>query len=80
MVAGKFDDISKAAASVLKDDFQCNSYQVQAKQKTSWEGAVSTTTVDLFKKGDTKTPAKVSWKFPTPFGIKALSEFLLGVH
>jgi hypothetical protein len=69
-VPGKFDDISKAAASVLKDDYQCKGYQVQAKQKTSWDGAVSTTTVDLFAaKGDCKTPAKVSWKFPKPFNL-----------
>jgi hypothetical protein len=71
---GKFDDIPKGAADVLKNDFQCSGYQLSAKQKTGLDDAVATTTVDFFKpKSESKTPAKLSWKFPKPFGIKGFA-------
>lgn len=65
----KFDDLAKVSTEVLTDDY-VSSYQLKAKQKTTWDGATATTTVDL-KPGDEKcaTPAKLSWKFPKPFGI-----------
>jgi len=64
----KFDDLSKAATEVLNDDYQVSGHQLKAKQKTSFDGAVVTTAVDLFGK-DCATPAKLTWKFPKPFGI-----------
>jgi len=63
---GKFDDISKTAASVLNDDFQCNGYQLKAKQATNFGGATSDVTVDYNAKGPVMTPAKMSFKFPKP--------------
>merc|ERR1719232_464269 len=77
----KFDDLSKPAKDILEDDHQTSGFQFKAKQKTNWDGAVVTSTVDLFPppaKGDAggssvKTPAKLSWKFPKPFGIDAFS-------
>jgi len=67
---GKFDDISKTASSVLGDDFQCKDFQVKSKQKTNLNGATAEITVDLFPKaGDIKTPAKLNFKFPKPFGF-----------
>lgn len=69
----KFDDISKTATSLLNDDYQTNGYQMKSKQKTSWDGAVLTTTVDLFGKDSVQTPAKLSWKFPKPLGIAGFS-------
>lgn len=69
----KFDDIPKTATSLLNDDYQTNGYQLKAKQKTSWDSAVLTTTVDLFGKDDVKTPGKLSWKFPKPLGLAGFS-------
>jgi len=71
---GKFDDIPKASKSVLNDDYQTSGYLLKAKQKTSFDGAVISTDVDLFPaKGDQgQTPAKLSWKFPKPFGLGVL--------
>jgi hypothetical protein len=69
----KFDDLHKTANEVISDDFQTSGYQFKAKQKTSWDGAVITTTADLFGKDDCKTPAKLSWKFPKPLGVTQLS-------
>lgn len=63
---GKFDDISKTASSVLSDDFQCNGYQLKAKQATNFGGATSDVTVDYNAKGPVMTPAKMSFKFPKP--------------
>eukprot|EP00747_Dinoflagellata_sp_TGD_P161680 gnl/TRDRNA2_/TRDRNA2_178420_c0_seq1.p1 gnl/TRDRNA2_/TRDRNA2_178420_c0~~gnl/TRDRNA2_/TRDRNA2_178420_c0_seq1.p1 ORF type:complete len:296 (+),score=80.79 gnl/TRDRNA2_/TRDRNA2_178420_c0_seq1:74-889(+) len=68
----KFDDIPKVAADCLGDDYQCSGYQFKAKQKTNWDGAVITTAVDLFGK-DCATPAKLTWKFPQPLGLKAFA-------
>lgn len=65
----KFDDICKTAKSVLEDDYKSKGYQVESKAKTNLDGAILTTTVDLAKKGDVFTPAKLSCKFPKPFGI-----------
>jgi len=71
---GKFDDIPKAASGVLGDDFQVSGYQFAAKQKTALDGAVATTTVDVLSpKESIKTIAKLSWKFPKPFGIAGFS-------
>jgi len=63
---GKFDDISKTASSVLGDDFQCASFQMKAKQATNFGGATSDITVDYAPGADTKTPTKMSFKFPKP--------------
>jgi len=73
MAPVKFDDIAKPATEVLNDDYQVSGYQFKAKQKTTWAGAVHTTTVDLFGKGDVKTPAKISWKLPKPLGCPVVS-------
>mmetsp|Transcript_177391 Transcript_177391/g.431510 ORF Transcript_177391/g.431510 Transcript_177391/m.431510 type:complete len:275 (-) Transcript_177391:74-898(-) len=73
MAPVKFDDIHKTANEVLSDDFQTSGYQFKAKQKTSFDGAVMTSTVDLFPPKDTVvTPAKLSWKLPAPLGFKAV--------
>jgi len=70
---GKFDDISKTAASVLNDDFQCKGFQLKSKQTTAQKdqfhsgGHVELVT-DLFpSSGDAQTPTKLSFKFPKPF-------------
>lgn len=70
----KFDDISKTAAEVLNDDFKTSGYEFKAKQKTSWDGSVVTSTIDLFpQKSDVKTPAKLTWKLPTPLKATGFS-------
>merc|ERR1719210_2004395 len=46
---------------------------MKAKQKTSMGGATATTTIDLWGKDAVQTPAKLSWKFPKPFGIAGIS-------
>jgi len=68
MAPVKFDDISKVAGSVLGDDYQEKGYVFKTKQKTSWDGAVISSQVDLFGK-DCHTPAKLTWKLPTPLGL-----------
>jgi len=70
MAPVKFDDISKVAKDILNDDYS-SGYQLKAKQKTSWDGAVVTTAVDLFPSGakDVQTPAKMTWKLPAPLGF-----------
>lgn len=71
MAPVKFDDLPKAAADVLNEDYQVSGFQFKSKQKASWAGAVSTTTVDLFPAkavGGVVTPAKLSWKLPKAFG------------
>jgi len=74
MAPVKFDDISKTASEVLNDDFKTSGYEFKAKQKTSWDGAVVTSAVDLFpQKSDVKTPAKLTWKLPTPLKATAFS-------
>mmetsp|Transcript_14750 Transcript_14750/g.33190 ORF Transcript_14750/g.33190 Transcript_14750/m.33190 type:complete len:275 (-) Transcript_14750:120-944(-) len=65
----KFDDLPKSATEVLNDDYQVSGYSFKAKQKTNYDGAVVTTAVDLFGKDAVQTPAKLTWKFPKPFGI-----------
>jgi len=69
---GKFDDISKAASGVLGDDFQCDGFQLKAKQTTNFDGATSDLTVDYAAKEAVKTPAKLSFKFPKPLAILKL--------
>lgn len=65
----KFDDIPKVSADVLNDDFQTSGYMLKAKQKTNYGGTVLTTQVDLFGKDAVATPAKITWKWPTPLGF-----------
>lgn len=64
----KFDDIPKVATELLNDDFQTSGYQLKAKQKASYGGCVLSTQVDLFGK-DCATPAKLTWKWPSPLGF-----------
>lgn len=67
----KFDDVPKVANDLIKDDFLTpNQITLKAKQKTSYGGCVLSTQVDLFQDDKAKTPAKLTWKWPTPFGIK----------
>jgi hypothetical protein len=74
MAPAKFDDISKTAAGVLNDDFKLSGYEFKAKQKTSWDGAVVTSTVDIFPaKSEIATPAKLTWKLPTPLKTTSFS-------
>lgn len=66
----KFDDIDKTSKEVLSDDYQTSGYQIKAKQKTSWQGSVVTTAVDLVPGSkECVTPAKLTMKLPTPFGF-----------
>lgn len=70
----KFGDIEKVAAEVINDDYQTSGYQLKAKQKTNFDGAIITTAIDLFPEKDScMTPAKLTWKFPKPFGMKQVS-------
>lgn len=70
----KFGDLSKKAADVLNEDHQTKGYAVSNKQKTGWDGAVVTSSVDLFSgKGDVTSAGKVSFKFPKPGGMNGLS-------
>eukprot|EP00747_Dinoflagellata_sp_TGD_P163583 gnl/TRDRNA2_/TRDRNA2_182386_c0_seq1.p1 gnl/TRDRNA2_/TRDRNA2_182386_c0~~gnl/TRDRNA2_/TRDRNA2_182386_c0_seq1.p1 ORF type:complete len:284 (+),score=71.86 gnl/TRDRNA2_/TRDRNA2_182386_c0_seq1:63-914(+) len=64
----KVGDFSKIANDLLSEDYQTSGFQFKAKQKTSFDAAVVTSTVDLWSKG-CATPAKLSWKFPKPLGI-----------
>jgi len=74
MAPVKFDDISKTAAEVLNDDYKLSGYEFKAKQKTAWDGAVVTSAVDLFPaKSDIVTPAKLTWKLPTPLKTTSFS-------
>jgi len=69
----KFDDIGKVAAEQLNDDYQTSGYQLKAKQKTSYANSELSTQIDLFPGKDPKavaTPAKLTWKWPNPFGFK----------
>jgi len=69
----KFDDLAKVATEVLDDDYKTSGYEFKAKQKTSWEGAVVTTAVDVLPKdGKSATPAKVTWKMPALLGVSGL--------
>jgi hypothetical protein len=71
MAPVKFDDIPKTASSVLGDDFQVSGYQFKTKQKTSLKNTEVTAVVDFLHPSTekTKTPAKLTWKIPSPFGI-----------
>merc|ERR1719223_2286846 len=73
MAPVSFSDLAKTAKDVLDNDFQTAGYQFKSKQKTSWNGAVVTTAVDLFGKDDVKTPGKLTWKIPNPVGIMGFS-------
>jgi len=74
MAPVKFDDIPKTANEVLNDDYTTSGYQFKAKQKTSWDGAVISTVVDLWPAKDScMTPAKLTWKLPTPLGFSGIS-------
>lgn len=73
MAPVKFDDLPKPANEVLNDDYHASGYQLKAKQKTSWQGSVVTTAVDLFPgKEAVQTPAKLTWKLPS-VGIAGLT-------
>lgn len=66
MAPVKFDDINKVANDILSDDYQAG-YQFKAKQKTNFEGAVVTSTIDVFPEkaeANGQTPAKLTWKLP----------------
>lgn len=69
----KFDDIIKVSKEVLDDDYKTAGYQFKAKQKTSFDGAVISTDVDLWGKDSVVTPAKLTWKLPKPFGYNFVS-------
>jgi len=56
----KFDDISKQAAGVFKDDFQCKDFSLVAKNKTNLLSASSEITVPVFP----SAAAKLNFKFP----------------
>eukprot|EP00401_Gymnodinium_catenatum_P017261 CAMPEP_0117567042 /NCGR_PEP_ID=MMETSP0784-20121206/57399_1 /TAXON_ID=39447 /ORGANISM="" /LENGTH=278 /DNA_ID=CAMNT_0005364893 /DNA_START=91 /DNA_END=927 /DNA_ORIENTATION=- len=72
MAPVKFDDIPKGATEVLNDDYQVSGYQFKAKQKTSFNGAIATTAVDMFTGAAVQTPAKITWKLPKPLGVAGL--------
>jgi len=72
MAPVKFDDISKTANAVLSDDYQEKGFVLKTKQKTSWGGSVVSSQVDLFGAKDVQTPAKLTWKLPTPFGCPVI--------
>jgi hypothetical protein len=65
-VPAKFEDISKAASSVLGDDFTCSGYQLKSKQVSNFGGATAELTVPYAPTAETKTPAEISFKFPKP--------------
>eukprot|EP00927_Polykrikos_kofoidii_P076688 TRINITY_DN7373_c0_g1_i1.p1 TRINITY_DN7373_c0_g1~~TRINITY_DN7373_c0_g1_i1.p1 ORF type:complete len:300 (-),score=52.48 TRINITY_DN7373_c0_g1_i1:116-952(-) len=71
MAPVKFDDLPKPASSVLGDDFQVSGFQFKSKQKTSYQKTEVTAVVDILHPSEekTKTPAKLTWKIPCPFGI-----------
>jgi len=65
----KFDDVPKVATELLKDDYHTSGFVLKTKQKTSYGGTVLSSQVDLFA-GECATPAKLTLKWPTPFGMK----------
>jgi len=73
MAPVKFGDIAKVATETLDDDHQVSGIQFKNKSKTSYNGAVVTTTVDVNPDEKVQTPSKLSWKFPSVFGIGGLS-------
>jgi len=69
MAPVKFDDLAKTANEVLNDDYKTSGYEFKAKQKTTFDGAIITTAVELFPTKDScMTPAKLTWKLPAPGG------------
>jgi len=68
MAPVKFDELPKVANDLLNDDYQLG-YQFKTKQKTNWDGATVTTTMDVCPP---KEPAKVSWKIPKAFGVAGI--------
>lgn len=73
MAPVKFGDIAKVATEVIDDDYQVGGIQFKNKTKTSYNGAVITTTVDMNPDDKIQTPAKLTWKFPNAFGVKGLN-------
>ena len=65
------DDSPKVARIVLKDDYQTFGDQLKTEQKTSWNGAVVSSAVDIFE--EKGTGAKITWKLPAPLGLKGLN-------
>jgi len=68
-MAIKFDDLSKVATSVHKDDYHTSGLQLKTKLGTSFQGIALNTQVDLFS-GKDATPSKLTWKWPKPLGFK----------
>lgn len=68
----KFDDLTKPGTKVLNDDYQAKGFQFTSKNKTGWDGATVTTSADIFDKGGI-TGAKITWKLPSPLGLKGIS-------
>jgi len=56
----KFDDISKKAAGVFKDDFQTKDFSLVAKQKSNFLGASSEITVPVFPSAAPKLSFKIA--------------------
>jgi len=65
----KYGDLAKPAADILDEDYQTSGYQL--KQKTNWDGAVVSNTVDLL--GDPALLGKLSGKISKPFGVNGFS-------
>lgn len=69
----KFDDLPKVANEVLNDDYQTSGHVLKAKKKTGYGGTVLSTQVDFAPinggKGGVATPAKLTWKWPSPLGF-----------
>jgi len=68
-MAIKFDDLSKVATSVHKDDYHTSGLQLKTKLGTSFQNIALNTQVDLFS-GKDATPSKLTWKWPKPLGFK----------
>eukprot|EP00933_Yihiella_yeosuensis_P004883 TRINITY_DN109282_c0_g1_i1.p1 TRINITY_DN109282_c0_g1~~TRINITY_DN109282_c0_g1_i1.p1 ORF type:complete len:279 (+),score=78.09 TRINITY_DN109282_c0_g1_i1:86-922(+) len=74
MAPVKFDDLAKTATDVVNSDYQGAGYQLKAKQKTSWNGAVLDSAFDLWPSdGGIQTPAKLGLKMPKAFGVSGLN-------
>lgn len=70
----KFDDLKKTANGLLSDDYQTSGFQLKTKQKTSYQGAVVSSQVDVFDGDKKATGAKITWKLPgAGVGLKGLN-------
>lgn len=88
MAPPKFDDLCKTAKDVLTEDYQVSGQGFKSKVKTNFEGlsdiglagdggkkegATITTDVGLNFSAAIATPAKLTFKFPKPFGMKGFA-------